>query len=381
MCLYPVTCKQLDAFGCTRVQTFPCGKCLECLKDRQNSWKLRLVEEASNWSQLFFFTLTYSEESVPRNEKGNTTAFKKHLQDWIKRFRASYKREFGYDAKFMYFICAEYAPDGYYVDRHGVRRRSTCRPHYHGVIFSDIAVATICKLFSEWTTLYGFCNWKRVGASRAEYSAVANYVSKYCCKGEFASRQDEIARGEIQPAFSIMSKGIGSSYVERMRSFHLDGLKSNYFAVPADRLDRIISRMKVRDGEFLYKMPRFYKDRIYRYVDYKLKETWDEKSKSFVTTKIDKRTGEVKPNLVKRFTSKNPLQVQITNELQRRFFEKHRDTEDYWIPKLLDGSALGLDPLGTGPASVSAKANRLRAQFKSFYDANAFKNSNLNFFN
>lgn len=148
MCTRPITIKQKNAFGSDSVQTFPCGACPECLKDKQNAYKMRLVEESKNWNYLYFFTLTYSDESLPRNDFGNSTACVKHIQSWLKRFRIRQERArcdiegipYKYLAfpsvrdtcsvKFKYFICAEYAPDGEYVDRKGCLRRSTMRPHY-----------------------------------------------------------------------------------------------------------------------------------------------------------------------------------------------------------------------------------------------------------
>ena len=381
MCLRPVVCRQNDPFGCEVLQSFPCGKCLECVKDRQNSWKLRLCNEANDWSQLFFFTLTYTEDAVARNEYGRTTACRRHIQDWLKRFRTNYERRFGSLAVFKYFICAEYAPDGYYTDRHGVRRKSTCRPHYHGIIFTDIPKERLASLFKDWSKRFGFLQCKRVGATREEYSKVANYVSKYCCKGEFASRSAEIQRGEIEPAFSLMSKGIGLNYVLRFKRFHLAGKSNNFCAVSKEDLDVIISRMRISDGSFRYKMPRFYKDRIYRTIVYKPKEVWDEKNKRFTSERIDRKTGEVKQILVKRYSSQNPLQMQINKELERRYLEKSRPISEYWEPFILDGSAFGLDIFGCSPSAVLRKENNLRAKFQSFYSYNANKNANLNFFN
>lgn len=87
MCTRPITIKQKNAYGSDSVQTFPCGSCPECLKDKQNAYKLRLVEESRNWNYLYFFTLTYSDESLPRNDLGNSTACVKDIQSWLKRFR------------------------------------------------------------------------------------------------------------------------------------------------------------------------------------------------------------------------------------------------------------------------------------------------------
>ena len=85
--------RQNDAHGNSIIQTFPCGKCPQCLVDKQNSYKLRLIEEFRNWSHAYFFTLTYSEDTVPRNDLGNTSASVSDLQKWLKRFRIRVERD------------------------------------------------------------------------------------------------------------------------------------------------------------------------------------------------------------------------------------------------------------------------------------------------
>lgn len=45
--------------------TVPCGKCLECLKKRQNDLALRCMQEASKRGSMVFVTLTYNEEMLP----------------------------------------------------------------------------------------------------------------------------------------------------------------------------------------------------------------------------------------------------------------------------------------------------------------------------
>lgn len=156
MCLYPVTIKTVDGFGLPVSQTVPCGKCIECLKDRQNSWKIRLTEEARDHKYVYFFTLTYRDDTVPYSfdEDGNRfNHFRKSdLQLWIKRNRISYQRYFKRDIDFKYFICAEYGPN-------------TGRPHYHGILFTDISPTFISSMFNEWSVDYGFTNFSEVGVS------------------------------------------------------------------------------------------------------------------------------------------------------------------------------------------------------------------------
>lgn len=372
MCLFPYVLRY-DAFlrGTSNVEV-PCGKCVECLKDRQNSWKLRLTEEARNWSTLCFFTLTYSECSVPRNDFGNTTASLDDIQRWIKRWRISLVRRYGKDSALSdikFFICAEYAPDGYYLHRKTrTMRRSTMRPHYHGVIFSNLDADFVKDtLIRDWRSRYGFVKFDKVRCRREDRSSVMNYISKYCCKGCFASRLAEIARGEIEKAFTVMSKGIGLSYVLRNKAYHLCGFTLRQYRVfTPEQIKSICLRRYVKDGEYQYKMPRYWKDRIYRNLSTKEQKIWNKELKQFVV------------HYVKRYTSENVLSLQMSDFLRDRFLERVRlslppgDFEQYGLENEIDW-------YGCSPRSLAVKEARIARKLSSFYKSNAIKNSALSF--
>lgn len=155
MCLYPSTIKGVDAFGVQVVMSVPCGKCIECLKDRQNSWKIRLVEESREHLYTYFFTLTYNEDSVPFTYLEDGTKLlhvnKVDIQLWIKRNRMRFERLFNRKVDFKYFICSEYGPN-------------TGRPHYHGILFTEISKTFITSMFNDWNSEYGFTNFSLVGS-------------------------------------------------------------------------------------------------------------------------------------------------------------------------------------------------------------------------
>ena len=96
MCLTPVTMKSVDAFGLPVIQQFNCGKCIECLKDSQNAWRIRLVEEARDHRYVYFFTLTYNDDNVPFTTiqdgvKVNHVS-KVDIQLWTKRSKIRLER-------------------------------------------------------------------------------------------------------------------------------------------------------------------------------------------------------------------------------------------------------------------------------------------------
>lgn len=173
MCLYPRTLKTVDSFGLPCIQSVPCGECIECLKDRQNSWKIRLMEEARDHLHVYFFTLTYRDDAVPfsYDEDGNRCnhVSKTDVQLWIKRNRMRFERYFKRDIDFKYFITSEYGPN-------------TGRPHYHGILFTDISPTFISQMFADWRELFGFINFSEVGKSGLKKKDVAYHLSEIMCR-------------------------------------------------------------------------------------------------------------------------------------------------------------------------------------------------------
>lgn len=308
MCLRPLHLRVMSTTFGKEIPIFaPCGKCIECLLERQNSYKFRLCYEARRWKHCFFFTLTYRDSSLPvvLNEFTGeyvSTGCKSHVQAWLKVMRERYLRSRGCRFDFRYFICLEYGSEDYYTDDWGRVRKATGRPHYHGIIFCNDSPEFLNEMFDEWRSRFG-----RVDASelkvtdsapdiREHRSKVANYVAKYCCKGEFSTRVADIEDGVIEPSWFVLSNGIGSNYVDDMRDHHL--LKDYVFTHPNidklipdgswtidavdfffrssrhtlreatadvlwDYVNQVVDRMVVRDGDAPYRMPRYYRQKIY----------------------------------------------------------------------------------------------------------------------
>lgn len=170
MCLNPISIKTEDAFGVLVNQSVPCGKCIECLKDRQNSWKIRLTEEARDHLYVYFFTLTYNDSSVPTVVDEQTGEVVKHVrksdvQLWLKRHRMAYVRKFNRDVDFKYFICSEYGPN-------------TGRPHYHGILFTDVSPVFISSMFNDWNSSYGFTSFSEVGKSGKKKNSIQDFIGR-----------------------------------------------------------------------------------------------------------------------------------------------------------------------------------------------------------
>lgn len=358
MCLSPSPLSYTDLDGEKQVIMVPCNTCYECLLQQQNSWKIRMIEEAKAWKYAYFFTLTYSPDNLPCNivadfpegrevvgelrgsgvsgllldsyEEVVSTACKKDVQDWLKRFRTSYVRRRAkslgcyvrditsdkvlYDRckpRFRYFITAEYAPDGYYTDRHGKLRRSTLRPHYHGILFTSITQPEIMQLFGDWRKNYGFFQMSRVrqrNNSANAASSCANYCAKYCCKGSFSSRLKDINDGVIEPPWRLMSKGIGRIYLENA-SFHT---ARPYRMTFSDYVDRCLQNAFYFDGNFKYKLPRYYYERIFYQKTTQIRETYLCPEKGY------------KMALVSRYVSKSALSVEMQVRLRNRPFLEYK---------------------------------------------------------
>lgn len=64
--LYPATFSdRLRGITSPQELTLPCGKCAECMKDRQKSIRFRVFNEAKKRGTMDFLTLTYRNESLP----------------------------------------------------------------------------------------------------------------------------------------------------------------------------------------------------------------------------------------------------------------------------------------------------------------------------
>lgn len=189
-------------------------------------WKIRLSEEFAVTCKGVFFTLTYDPVTAPpaidyetgeivetdeytsRIESNDPVAHslrQKDVVDWFKRCREAFARFLGHRPKIKYFICGEYGP-------------RTLRPHYHGVIF-DIDYPAFQMFFqNDWQTRFGF-----VDSSRIEYDnnkspqRVANYVSKYCSKGQFENPRVAENSGCFEKPRRIMSKGLGKAKALQLR--------------------------------------------------------------------------------------------------------------------------------------------------------------------
>ena len=137
MCLTPIYLKKEKIIQKLKdsyhMQQVPCGRCIECLKLRVNSWYVRINEELKISSSAYFVTLTYEHE--PITPDGEPTLDYRDIQLFMKRLRKCQ------DEKIRYFIVGEYGS-------------KTGRPHYHALLFNIKNIDDVTKC---WTLASMLC--------------------------------------------------------------------------------------------------------------------------------------------------------------------------------------------------------------------------------
>lgn len=197
----------------------PCGRCYACLRNYQSQWIIRLKEELKVSKNAYFITLTYNDDSIPRDVNGYTYVSKSDVQKFFKRLRKSINHQ-----PIRYYASAEYGP-------------ATMRPHYHAIIFNlpTIDEYDTRKLIADAWTLnnkpLGFITAENVNENRIAY--VTGYtMDKY--KNVESDKK----------VFSLMSKGLGKSYLERKErvQWHYDKPTENMYYPLEDGKRRALPR-------------------------------------------------------------------------------------------------------------------------------------------
>lgn len=106
-----------------------------------------------------------------------------------------------------------------------------------------------------------------------------------------------------------MSKGIGQSYINRMKRYHIATKIHN----PSERIKVICDRAFYHDGPFKYKLPRYYRDRLYRKKFPCDAQVWNQKLKIY------------EKKIVYRYKSKNLLALQMQDEVRNRVLAQYNE--------------------------------------------------------
>lgn len=248
----------------------PCGKCYECRTKRISGWSFRLMKEAEVSSSAFFVTLTYSPETVPLTDKKLMTLNKRDVQLFLKRLRKSHDKE----TRIKYYAAGEYGGE-------------TWRPHYHLIMFNIDQE----KVQTAWKA--GNIHIDPVN------KATVRYTLKYMAK---AGKVPQFKDDDRLPEFSLMSKGLGSSYLKpNMIQWHKNDL---------------LNRCYVRTPEGMHiSMPRYYREKIYTMGEF---------------NEIKLRLAEIQHEKESKLTYTEWKDQQVNVEkYHRRLYEKQQKDERF----------------------------------------------------
>lgn len=190
----------------------PCQYCIFCLRRKRSDWAFRMWCELKDHDKAVFITLTYSDENLPRSEKGLPTVKKKELQNFNRRIKYKNKNT-------RYYSVMEYGP-------------KTQRPHYHGIYFG-IDSQDVKEAWSK-----GHIHTGEVNNLTIAYTAKYNITRMY-------NEQEETWR-EMPKALMSRDPGLGNSYLKQIEK-NSDMYKRGYV---------------VMNG-YKQAMPKYYKDRLY----------------------------------------------------------------------------------------------------------------------
>lgn len=201
----------------------PCGSCAPCKHRRVNSWVFRLLQEDKVSYYSHFVTLTYDTRFVPISPNGFHTLCKEDFQLYMKRLRK---------------LCPGYTLKYYAVGEYGSQNK---RPHFHAIIFN---VDDPNKFFDAWHIDGVPRGTIHVGTVSSDSIA---YCMKYIDKNTFKRK---FYRDDRVPEFSLMSKGLGASYLSNNQvvRYHKSDLGNTFVTKP--------------DG-WKVAMPRYYKEKLY----------------------------------------------------------------------------------------------------------------------
>lgn len=191
-----------------------CGKCMECRKQNQSQWIVRLSEEIKKEPEALFVTLTFNEESykeLAAITKNENEMCRIALRRMLENYRVQNKRTI------KHWVATELGDDG--------------RIHMHGIFWTNKEV-----IEKYWK--YGFIF---IGTWVNEQTIF--YITKYIMK---VSTIDKNFTTKI-----LCSKGIGSSYLKRG-----DVRNNRYKKNDTDESYRL------RDGRKI-SLPDYYKRKIY----------------------------------------------------------------------------------------------------------------------
>lgn len=235
-----------------RVMWIPvgCQKCMECKKQKSNSWKVRLLEDVRHNKNGVMITLTFSDESIAEiaeviNQRGveldgydldneiAKVAMRRFLERWRKKFKKSVR----------HWFVTELGHNG------------TENIHMHGILWTDEKKETIEEIWK-----YGYI-WYGDGKTKGWVNEqTVGYIVKYVNKIDADHK-------EYEPRV-LTSAGIGADYTKR------DDFKRN-------RYNGVDTKESYRTKQgFEMNMPAYWRNK--RWTDEEREALWINKLNAMV---------------------------------------------------------------------------------------------------
>lgn len=199
----------------------PCGYCGNCLGRKRQEWSFRLEQEHKRAKTADFITFTYAPEKEHKSPSGLISLRKTDFQKFMKVLRDRQVRTQPRSSKWpplRYYTVGEYGTD-------------THRPHFHSILFNLHPSMKPFKITDLWGR--GLLDFGKVTPASIGY--VTGYV---------INRHADY--GDREKPFALISKGIGSNYLEKNYNYHKHG-----------------KRFNVNNKGIPGVLPRYYSDKIF----------------------------------------------------------------------------------------------------------------------
>lgn len=167
----------------------PCGRCLACRIDKRNEWTWRIAAELYQRDGMFV-TLTIDED----NMLPSCSVYKTSVQRFFKRLRKNLDGR-----KIKYFAVSEYG-------------EQDMRPHYHAIVTNVSCGAPLTRDFGDIPAVRKSWPFGFIKAEPAVKGSI-RYVLKYLDKMQ-GDKEWSLRYPKLNPPFRLMSKGIGSHWIE-----------------------------------------------------------------------------------------------------------------------------------------------------------------------
>lgn len=210
-----------------------CGKCPDCLKNKQKELALRLQYDLKSPRCIdsLFITLTYDdshlEYDVVNEKTGEIYALPSVNKSTVQKYLKRVRKALDYDTnktELYYYLTGEYG--------------ATKRPHYHAIIYLLGENTVKCNLHDALKNNWKLCDWSQLSDEKCFQSTKSIASNMYVAKHQVKRCQGTAFQA---PYFQLRSKGIGYEFFNNrkdveflQRNMYL--ILDNKYKVPAPRI-------------------------------------------------------------------------------------------------------------------------------------------------